>query len=218
MKMFFMKPLFTLGLLFLFSGLHAQFNSGQKILGGNMSFYSATQSSAGETKNTAVGFSPVLAKFTSSNVLKGVGVYYRYNQSESILAGNRLNKSTNHEIGLSVFSQRFYSLGKDFYFTLSKGGRLGYVTGKNFDGTNDSRNKGISVSGSLTPGISYRIHERLLLDLSINDLIGVYYNYSESVVDLPGSSKSTNNSFGFATSLQNGMLSNVGVGFRWFLK
>lgn len=213
-----MKQLVTLGLLFLFTDLQAQFNSGQKLLGGSMSFYSVTQSSVGETKNTAVAFSPTIAKFTSSNVLKGIGVYYRYSQSENILAGNTQTKSTNHEMGLSIFSQRFYSLGKDFYFTLNKAGRVGYVTGKSFDGTNDSRNKGFSVSGSLTPGISYRIHERLLLDLSINDLIGVYYNYSESVVDLPGSSKSTNNSFGFATSLQNGMLSNVGVGFRWFLK
>ena len=226
-----MFKVYTLFFLFSFSALlvTAQFEKGQKLLGGNVAFSSGkSENYFGNNfnnKQVYAGFSPSVAWFTKPNQLSGVGLFYSYQKSNSTSNNNSTSPTGyhTHYIGINVFSQRFYSLATKLYFTIYAGGLVTYNFGKStyfYNGTQDVKNRGYSISGGLTPGLSYRLTPRLLFDASLNNFLSIGYTRmsADAAPNLPSSGKSYSNNFYISSSLSNTSVGNVGIGFRWLLK
>jgi len=129
-----------------------------------------------------------------------------------------------HSIGVNVFSQRFFTLPQNLFFTINTGASAAFSFGKqtntsvNFISRRKSTGYGISVS--LAPGLSYRLTQRLLFDAYLSNLINISYFHTETNfknTQTPDT-KSTQNNFNLSSSLSNTTLGNVGLGFRWLLK
>lgn len=100
----------------------AQFEAGQKLIGGNVSVYTNSGNTTAQpfdNRNTyhlsatGIGIAPSIAKFSKPTVLRGIGLTYGYNKytnkEESPDNGNGY-KSFSHSAGINVFSQRFIPL------------------------------------------------------------------------------------------------------------
>lgn len=206
---------------------NAQFETGQKVLGGNMGF----SLNKGENLNnlyltyvyTNLSVSPSFSWFNKPNRLVGVGLSYGYyNYKETI--NNQTTDAKVNSIGLNIFSQRFLTLTQKLFFTLYTGASASYSFGKRNNTVNNSyypaNTNSYSVSVNFAPGISYRLTQRLLFDASLSNLIYLSYFHNETKyknVNAP-STNSTQNSFNLSSSLSSSSLANVGLGFRWLLK
>ncbi|HEX8356509.1 MAG TPA: hypothetical protein VF610_03820 [Segetibacter sp.] len=226
-----MTKVYTFSVLFCLLALaaDAQFSKGEKVLGGNLGFSTDTSenyyNSVSGYKHTYVSFAPSLGWFTKPQQLVGVGLIYGYNQQK--LTNNNAGdptKSYAHNAGVTIFSQRFITLGPKLYFTMQAGLSVAYSFGKSFykTGSTDvaTNNNGYGVNANLAPGLSYRLLNRVLFEGYLSNLINIGYNYTKSE---PGNSSTSNNksyqeSFGISSSLSNSSLGNVGIGFRWLLK
>lgn len=225
-----MIKIYTLSLLFFLTSLFAtaQFDIGQKVVGGNVGFTTTTTDNyyrmGTSVKQVFFSVSPSIAKFTKSNQLCGIGLYYNYLHQQT-----RGNYSTDpndysHYIGLNLFSQHFFTLAPKFYFSVIGTGSLGYSFGSNTyrSGVNEINKKssGYNINIGLAPGLSYRIIPRLLFDAYLNNFLYAGYTHSQvkENVNVPAVVKGYANSFTVSSSLGNTSLGNIGVGFRWLLK
>lgn len=225
-----MTKIYTLSILFCLSVsfASAQFDIGQKVIGGNVGF-STTKSENYYNPNSDnqvnVSFSPSMAWFTKPNHLVGIGLMYNYGwQKTGNNMNNDLSKSYNHSIGLNLFSQQFFTLAPKFYFTVTATGSLAYNFGKTTYEVSNNENArkgcGYNINLGLAPGLTYRLTQRLLFDAYLSNLLSVGYTHTQYKGSLSSTSddKSYQNSFGVSYSLSNTSLGNIGLGFRWLLK
>ena len=81
-KTIYMKQIFTLFSIIYFIPLisDAQFETGQKVIGGNLSFNASKSSNDTVYKvtNTGIGLQLSKAKFVKPNLLAGIGISYGY--------------------------------------------------------------------------------------------------------------------------------------------
>lgn len=213
---------------------NAQFEGGQKLIGGSLSF----STSAGNTtqaafdnrsvlhnSSTGISINPSIAKFVKPATLCGIGIVYNYSRyfikEESPDNGNSF-KNIQHSAGINTFSQRFISLGKDFFFTIqtSAAALYSYSNQADFVSKATSKITGYSITFALTPGISYKISRRFLFDAFLSNLLFAGYQHSTTTTNypVPKETKTHNNSVNISTSLSNTNVGNVGLGFRWILK
>lgn len=230
-----MKKIFTLlSLLYLIPALsHAQFTTGQKLIGGNVSL-STNSGNATQTfdnrnvyysSNTGVIINPSIAKFISPTKLLGIGIVYNYSnysiKEEAPDNGNSY-KNITHSGGINIFSQRFIPLKNNFFFTIQTGATALYSFSKQSDFKSQAMTKTnvYGISASLAPGLSYRINNRFLFDAFLSNILSVGYQHSSTITNypLPNETKTYSNSFNISTSFSNANLGNVGLGFRWLLK
>ncbi len=210
----------------------AQFDKGQKVLGGNIGF--STSNSKYYYNNyeaytlTNVSASPSLGWFTKANQLFGIGLLYNYNRQKTIFInpGTSIDTTTiySHSLGVSLFSQRFIRLANNFYFTITTAGSATYNFGKiaesNSGNETTTRTTGYGISANLAPGLSYRLSQRFLFEAYLSNLLYAGYSHSQYKDGTASSSgdKPHVNSFILSSSLSNTSLGYVGLGFRWLLK
>lgn len=197
----------------------AQFATGQKLIGGNLSFSTSSGNSTPSlfdnrniyrNHNTGIVINPSIARFFKPAVLHGIGVIYNYNHYsiKEELPGNGNNFSNKaYSVGLNIFSQRFISLGNNFFFTVLTGGTPSYSSGKQYDVMSKAtaRVKGYSINIALTPGLSYKINNRFLFDAFLSNLFYAGYQHSITTSNYPVAreTKTYNNSFYITSSLSN---------------
>jgi len=230
-----MKKIFTyLSPLYLLPFIgDAQFETGQKVIGGSLSAASssgnATPSfdnrSIYHTTNTGITVSPSIAKFYKPTLLRGIGFIYGYGnytyKEEAPDYGNGY-KSISHNIGINAFSQRFISLGNSFFFTLQTSGTALFTIYKQNDFLSKATAKGRSylVSAALAPGVSYKINNRFLFDAFLSSFLSASYAHTSTTLNypLPRETKTHSDGFSIASSLSDNAIGNIAVGFRWLLK
>ena len=211
--------------VFLLSSIvNAQFIKGQNVIGGNFGFSIGKSESSDDFTSHQNSFTinPSIAKFTKANKLCGIGMSYGYTQQKTESPRNTQNtNSINQTIGVNVFSQRFYSLSKNLYFTLNTPASVYYMFGKNIvessNSINESKGKGYTINISVAPGLSYQLNNRWLFDAYLSNLVNIGFSHSQSKSS-NSNFKTKGNSFGVSSSLSNTNLGNVGLGFRWLLK
>lgn len=222
-----MIKVYTLFFLFCFSTLitSAQFNTGQKVIGGNVGFGVNNNKNyytyGGSSKQTNINVNPTLGWFTKPNLVCGIGINYNYSIQKNNSNNSDSGKTYSHSFGVNLFSQRFFTLAHNFYFTVNTGGALAYNFGKSALKNNYySNGSGYSINISIAPGISYRVTERLLFDAYLANLLNVYYSHNQNTnPNLPSTDNKVSQSFfGVSSSLSNTSIGNVGLGFRWLLK
>jgi len=227
-----MKKLTTLTILF-FAAITAgtaQFQKGQKLLGGSISYSTGTtktdQVSNFNSKRSNFSFNPSFAWFTSANRLTGFSVGYGRNKTyQEQLSGSSYQESLSGSGSADVFTERYYPVINKLFFTLQ--GRLGvsYTRGKTrgANGTNnevENQQRGFGINMGLAPGITYQLSPRVLFDLRLNNMLNAGYSRTTSKNVKPGTnaSKWTEESFAVSSSLSSGTLGSVGLGFRWIIK
>ncbi len=211
--------------LLLFQMGKTQFVTGQKVLGGNISFNNAKIVDNGNSVSTSwqtnFSFNPTFAKFSKANTLCGFGLNYGYyRQKLKNTSGNDYSTSTNQILGASVFSQRFFALSQKLFFTINTAAAASYAFGENRNTANTTylgKTSGYAININLAPGLSYRLTNRWLFDASLSNLANI--GYSHNVVKMTNTpQKNINNSFSIASSLSNTNLGNIGLGFRYLLQ
>jgi hypothetical protein len=139
---------------------------------------------------------------------------YQYNKIYS----PDINRQRSTQFGLGVFSQNYLNLNKDFYLFLEKGMSGSVSLGSNDIINNPAASSDIttySLSLYLTPGIGYKLSDRLIIGLNLGNIISA--NYTHSKIKYPASS-AKNDGFLLSTSLNNINVGNVGITFGWKLK
>ncbi len=205
----------------------AQFEIGQKVLGGNVSFASGNEENVymNDYENKYLNFTvnPSIATFTKSNKLQGIGLSYSNSYQKTGYLRYEISKNYSNSLGIELFSQRFISITKGLFFTLKTSAGASYQFGKQekfFNSVpNDLKSTGFGIGAYLAPGISYKLTNRLLFDAYLSDFLAL--SYSHSKFKDPTSStplKRTRDSFRIHSSLSNVNLGNIGLGFRWLMK
>ena len=151
----------------------AQFDKGQKILGGSVSFNTSKSENSSGISSTqlSTAFQPSVGWFTKPNHLFGFGFQYSFLHSN--ITSSNINsivpvEQNSNFVGLSILSQRFFPLADRFYFTVSTAGSVTYNFGKSIfksASTEVRNNKGYSINAGLSPGITYRLRPRICLML-----------------------------------------------------
>ena len=206
--------------------VNAQFSSGQKMIGGQLSvnFYSndLTSSPGSEQRTGSVFTSFSLSRFKSPTYFSGFGINYGYNYTHSnigLAATEYIDR--NNSLGIFVSGTKLKSLAGKFYlgFTGTSGmvygfGRTTYSSNGDFRRVN---NYNIYVTGGL--GVFYKLDERFLLNASLFNLIGLSYNYTHySPNNSSNLYESNASSFTISSGLSGFSLNNIGVGVRYLLK
>ena len=216
-------------LLLIFIGLssslitNAQFTTGQKLLGGQLSFSNSKSASVstGSTtqKSTTGGLSFSLSRFKNPLLLTGVGIQYGYTGT-NYDNGISLQDNKIHQLGAFYEITKLQPLAKKLYlgFTGTAGGNY---TIQNTSSSNNasSRMRGYNVYLNGGMGVWYALSQRFLLIGNINNLLAVTYAHGKTTsYNNPGTNIVTGNSFSISTGLNSFSLANIGFGVRYLLK
>ncbi len=113
-----MKLILSFILLALAVRSQAQFNKGQKVLGGSLSFYSrntkAAYNSSSPNTGTSFGISPSLGIFVKPNLAVGALVTY----SSLHIKDGTSSGSDQTTMGGGMFLQRYFTISDKFFFTI----------------------------------------------------------------------------------------------------
>lgn len=192
--------LLTTVVLFTSSFLHAQIEKGRVQIGGSISAsqqqYDATDFNP-ELKSTYLSFSPSIGHFYKTNRLAGLFLDFSYAKNTN----TSFYISRNY--GGGVYFRQYKPVINKLSIFLDERGGYNYF---NNDG-NTYSSYGYSINASLQMGMAYDIAKKMQLELSLNNLIYASYN-------------NANNTEGYAinTSLEKNVFSNIGFGFRYYLK
>lgn len=196
---------------------NAQIDKGKFLLGGNFSYSKSGNNTASNNSGLKYLSSGVqLGKVVKDNTVVGLELLYSY--INYTYASAPSNKSNNYSAG--IFYRKYKKMVKDFYL-------FGAATGSYFytkNPTNYSNyTETIKTNGGIlafVPGVSYGIFKILQVELLIPNLVSLNYTHIKTLDDFGPSlpvGKRVANNFSFNTSLSAGFLSNVGIGFKFFL-
>ena len=210
------KILLTGVLLLSFSFIaSAQFNKGDMLLGGQLS-YNSTKNDYIPSLNANNGnFTVSIGRAVKDNAVFGITLSYSPG-SQKNNDPNNFYDNTFNGYSAGIFYRLYKPLGKEFYF-FGEGG-ANYIgstsASKNMSGVKIS--SGTSNAGSIyiMPGIAYRISKKFFLEVNIPNRFSVTYLNEKTT---SSGISSTTDSFGASASLTSNALSNIGIGFRLVL-
>lgn len=225
----FMKKIYSIFSLFCLTAIfaEAQFEPGQKVIGGNIGFSAGKSeypNSYSYTSYSNVSISPSISSFTKPNLLCGIGLSYAYNYTKTKNSLNEEIRGQSNSIGINFFSQRFFTLTQNLFFTINTSASAYYSFGKQINTTNniesEAKSSGYGGNANFAPGLTCKLTQRLLFDAYLSNLISIGYSHNETKDNniAPPNNKLFQNNFNLSSSLSNTSLGNVGLGFRWVLK
>jgi hypothetical protein len=198
----------------------AQITKNSVLLGGQIYYQDLKYDYSGITPANqqvkSATFNVSVGKAFKENSVFGVNLAY-----VPVLYTNYYNQGVpvdldSKQYNIGIFNRQYKRLAKDFYFFAESG--IGYSNIKQVyndsDGVKQGSLKQWGAQLNLTPGISYRIWNKLHLEITIPNVILVQYL---NTTDKSGSVPALEKSFVFSTSLNSTVLSNVGVGFHLIL-
>jgi hypothetical protein len=224
-----MKKLISLFVTF-FTILYAnaQFEVGQKALGGSIQFNTNSvknDSTLSYPSPNNIGFiiNPTYSIFKTPTKLIGFGIYYMYNHEWINPLGTGSNaKAIQQTIGLNYFMNKYQKISKNFYFLISWNNAIQYSFSKNIDSsTGEIREKNYQLYSTLSPGLAYKINDRFIIEGLFTNLLALSYSMDKAgFTPLFGerTQNASNSSLNFSSSLNGASLSNIQIGFRYLLR
>ncbi|HJV21018.1 MAG TPA: hypothetical protein VJ552_14125 [Sediminibacterium sp.] len=196
----------------------AQFETGQRIFSGGINFNNynnQTNLNNSTSKNAQTSFSldASLGKFVRPNVARGFSINYGHNYQKSDPSSYKMNYNS---VGLGIFSTHYRSFGKNFFGFLRFNLNGSYQFGNTVQSGVDQKNRGYEFSAGLTPGISYQISKRILLNGTLNNIASLNFNHRRTTYSNSGEVNKINQ-IGLYSSLSNGSLGAIGLGFSLLL-
>ena len=196
--------------------LHAQITKGAILLGGQI-YYSATTYDypfQKESKNNSANFNISAGKAFKENTVFGINFTYNPSSVSNYYNGNGLIDATVRSYNFGVFYRQYKKLAKDLYFFAEFS--VAYVTAKQIEkDTAGTTLETVMQSGGklgLTPGISYKIWNKLHLEILIPNIADVQ---DIKTSDQTHAYSSAQHQFLFNTSLNNSGFNFLGVGFKF---
>jgi len=222
-----MKNILLLGVLLLsLNFCEAQFQKGQKLLGGQIGAVASSQetafSNSGYTQNTFLNLNLSLSKFKSPLVANGFGLVYGYNYNHADNNNPPLEqRSYQHAIGIFINKTRLVPLARKLDLALTGTGGINYIFGKRTyvmsGSTSDLKAINPYLSGSL--GVWYQLGQRLLLTCDFSNLLSLQYTHATTELHSTNSSRSeNNNNFNLNAGLSNAQFGGLMIGIRYVLK
>ena len=213
MKIKFLKSLVIF--FFLASAANAQINEGRYLLGGSISYSNIKNPQNNSSKSEYLNSNIQLGKVITGNTVVGILASYGFTHGE-------MNYKSDN-MGAGIFYRKYRKLLNNFYFFGEADATYNYskVIQGVFQPGSDGY-KQISNGGSISfvPGISYSIFKRMQIELSMQNIFSIGYNsiktettngYSGTVISTKG------NGFGASANFDSNLLTNFGVGFKFFL-
>ena len=200
---------------------NAQFNSGQKIIGGQMNLsitnYDATNSLGLNQKSTFGSVNLSLSKFKSPLRLIGFGIQYSYSDARY----NNNNSSSpienkNNVLGAFLELTKLQPIAKKLYLSFSGMGGINYSINDTYYGNNtrsQTNGYGLYVNGGM--GIWYNLTNRFILTGYVSNLFAVNYGFGKSTSYAANNTSvtdGTSNSFSITTGFSSFSLGNFGFG------
>ena len=204
--------------LFFFSA-SAQFNKGDLLIGGTLSYSSSkitSPNSFGEQKYENGFFNISLGKAIKENVIFGINLTYEPNINTSNY-GYGLVTTRIDDYTIGVFYRMYKNLGKDFYIFGEAGAGYNGSTTSTKDSTGNKLSTGTGYGGNiyLTPGIAYKISKKFFLELSIPQLFSA--SYSTNNTKTGSVTTATTDQFYVNANINSNPLNSLGIGFRLVL-
>ncbi|HSZ33366.1 MAG TPA: outer membrane beta-barrel protein [Puia sp.] len=205
-------------MLFIFSS-NAQFQKGNILLGGDLSYSGTTSTSpnfSGKTKFNSGNFNISLGKAIRENAVVGINLNFQpVTDTYNTGIGLYTQQTNNYSIGM--FYRMYKSLGKDFYFFGEGGGGYNGSTTSTKDSTGHEISTGSGNGGHLyiTPGLAYKISNKFFIELSIPEIF--ILQYTDANTKMGSVTTETDKTLSAGLNLNANILSNVGLGFRLVL-
>tara|TARA_R110002096_G_scaffold173160_3_gene347109 strand:+ start:3701 stop:4306 length:606 start_codon:yes stop_codon:yes gene_type:complete len=155
-------------LLFFISGIStafAQFEKGDRYVGGDFGFSINTNENSNPGRSTylAINLSPNLGYFFSDLSVIGINPQVNFYWNENITSNNEKISSNTVSGGIGLFFRRYFPVVDNFYFFLEP--KATYNS--SFEEESKPRSFGLSVS----PGASYKISPKWMVEAALGGLI-----------------------------------------------
>src|SRR6185295_9377156 len=104
---------------------YAQFNKGDKYLGGELSARTNSGSTPGFTGSTTTtnngwGIGPTVGFFLNNKTAVGFTLGYFYSSSSNTTSSGVTTENISKNLSSSIFIKQFFAINDNFYFTLSE--------------------------------------------------------------------------------------------------
>ena len=198
-----MKTKILLVALFGFTSflLHAQIENGKVQIGGAFNFVHQKLGADAYT-STNINVSPSIGTFYKTNRLVGAFLSYGYNEYP-VAVNSAFVKEIMRTYGVGIFFRQYKPVAQRLYLFFDESGGFTYL-----NETNSLPPSNLyTVSVSVQPGLAYDITRNLQLEMSLNNLLNVYYSGGQGT-----------STFGLSSSLRGNLLNSTGLGFRFYLK
>lgn len=199
----------------------SQFKKGDKVLGLGLNFQSAVNElNSGfipqTNKATSYGISTELGFANKENRFNGffVNGSFGVSRQEFTAQPTTNSRSDFFNVGTGYFTRRYKSLGKNFYLFGEGRATLNYGN-QDSPSFNTVKLKSYGVYAGFSPGLSYKVNDRFLLELKFADFVNMGYTYQE--LTAANGVKDFHRSFSFNSSLGLGYLRDIGIGVRWII-
>lgn len=225
------RMLLFICLLFIISGTDAQFQAGQKLLGGQLSFGSnsgniSTYSPVPpqpDQRYTSFGLNLSLSRFTSPTVLNGVGISYAYIHSRYNIGTPFEQTNTSNILGAFVNKTKLQPLATKFYLSFTGTGYGNYLSGTGTavpaNNTPESKNKTYTLGISGSMGLVYQLNQRFLVSCELSNLLNLAYSHGHSKYTSGTSiTEKYNNAIAFSTGLSGFSMNSLSFGVRYLFK
>ena len=205
--------------MLLFTVANAQFTIGEKYLSGAIAGHLADLdlNDNDGVESYSIHFSPAIHTFRSDKKAFGIKALlgYQYGKSSTPTAVTKHRQGT---IGAGLFWQNYINLNKGFYLVMEKGFNGAFISGSDdvISGpVSDADITAYNINLYLTPGIGYKLTNRLIVGLNLNNILAIGYTHS---VNKTATSKSKSDALSVFSGLNNTNLGSVGINFGWKLK
>ena len=214
------KILLSLLITLSFLSANAQFNKGDLLVGGTMSYSSNKSTSPYITdiqNNNSGMFNINLGKAIKENAIFGINLIFQPSSSSNDYGSGPMTTKTNN-YGIGIYYRVYKNLGKGFYFFGEAGAGYNGSSTSTKDSTGIKLSTGSGYGGNiyLTPGIAYKISKKFFLELSIPQLFSAVY--SSTTTKTGGSIiVGSTDQYYVNANINSNPLNSFGIGFRLVL-
>jgi hypothetical protein len=214
---------------------NAQFNSGDRFIGGQLGGGFSNYNESGGSPSYPQRYSYIntslsLSRFTSATRFVSSGFTYSYNYNHTDIGSLFSEQSYYmHNIGAFVSGTRLHQLAKKFYLGFTGTGGIGYGFGKArnlaltpmpYDYYN-SKSYNLYVSGGM--GLFYQLGKRWLLSGNLSNLLNLSFSHTNNTYYSTAGIISTvtekhNDNFGISSGLNGFSFNNIVIDIRYQLK
>ena len=189
------------------------------LIGGQAYYYSSDINYSGSQnnqKNKQALFNLSIGRAFQENSFYGLNLAYSPSLENNFFTGTTFVNAKIQQYSIGVFNRRYKKIANDFYFFAEFG--AAYISAQQVN--KDSSNvllETITLTGgelTLTPGISYKILNKLYLEIIIPNLISIQYAITKEKTQ---TEDTTQKQFLFNSSLNLNSLAFLGVGFHFIL-
>lgn len=199
--------------IFLFASItKAQITKGSVLLGGGLGFSSSKTetSTSGVSKQQSFSLTPTVGLAIKQNLVSGIFLkYINSSQEPSPSIGQNYHSNS---YGGGLFLRKYLPFAKSFYL-FGESDLYYYASTSDISVPGSEKNKGWNTGIGLVPGLAFALNKKIHLEAALPGFFSL--NYGQ--VDFNDPNYPTSKHKSFVVGANAGSLSDVALGFRFFL-